>query len=425
MNHLLNSSFFQSRPARIELARQRFFEEGQSPTGVVGDAVFESWARCLRMHGNPNEQATFEPVTASRTHLALQKNRQLRQAWMDELPRLESILGTTSCAAMLTDATGVLIGASCVGRSHEELMPIATRLGVNLSEDAVGTTAPGVAARTGKAVCVMGGEHFFDSVKEMHCAAAPIRDIRGRLAGVLDLSSEHIPFEFDAAAVAGLYAGAIENRLLVAQSTEHLVIRFQVAPELLDSAMVGLIGIDADGRLAWENGVARGLLGAAKLPWLCAENAPEERLGLAWAQLASLPADGIAPLALPNGLKVWARAEMRARDGHRGLVSASREPPALRIADSNPEARDALPPLSILADATASMAPLPADEVPWMAAATIATPRLRESDLELIQKTLRDCNGNVSDAAERLGVSRGLIYRRLRAAGQLDKPSTS
>ncbi|MBL0094350.1 MAG: helix-turn-helix domain-containing protein [Piscinibacter sp.] len=46
-----------------------------------------------------------------------------------------------------------------------------------------------------------------------------------------------------------------------------------------------------------------------------------------------------------------------------------------------------------------------------------ATPRLRESDLELIQRTLKACNGNVSDAAERLGVSRGLIYRRLRAAG--------
>ena len=54
----------------------------------------------------------------------------------------------------------------------------------------------------------------------------------------------------------------------------------------------------------------------------------------------------------------------------------------------------------------------------------VATPRLRESDLELIQKTLQACDGNVSDTAERLGVSRGLIYRRLRAAGLLGKAST-
>ena len=424
MHHLPNSSFLQSRSDRVELARQRFFEEGRAPTGVVGEPVFESWARCLRLHGNPRARATFQPVTASRTQLALLKNRLLRQAWMDELPRLESILSTTSCAAMMIDATGVLIGSSCVGRSHEELMPVATRLGVNLSEDAVGTTAPGVAARTGKPVCVLGGEHFFDSVKEMHCAAAPIRDIRGRLAGVLDISSERFPFEFDAAAVVGLYAGAIENRLLVAQSTEHLVLRFQVAPELLDSAMAGLVGVDVDGHLAWENGVARSLLGAAKRQGLHAGRSPEERLGLAWAQLAALPVVGAAPLMLPNGLNVWARAEMRAHDGRRGLVSGSREP-AGHEADPVREAGTALPAPSISPGGDDLVSTRQSADAPSAESTHSATLQLRASDLELILKTLHACGGNVSDAAERLGVSRGLIYRRLRAADVLTKPPSA
>ncbi|HOY33837.1 MAG TPA: helix-turn-helix domain-containing protein [Piscinibacter sp.] len=405
MNHLPNSSFLQSHPARIELARQRFFEEGQAPTGVVGPAVFESWSRCLRLHGSPREQATFQPVTASRTQLALLKNRHLRQAWTDELPRLETILSTTSCSAMLTDATGVLIGSSCVGRSHEALMPIATRLGVDLSEDAVGTTAPGVAARTGKPVCVLAGEHFFDSVKAMHCAAAPIRDIRGQLAGVFDLSSEQIPFAFDAAAVAGLFAGAIENRLLVAQSTEHLVIRFQVAAELLDSAMVGLIGIDTSGRLAWENGVARSLLGGVSNQDPRASTAMQESLGLGWAQLAALPTTGAAPLALPNGLHVWARAEMLAPDGRRGLVAHGSRATEVPV-----------PSPAIAAHIEISPETVEAAEPPAVAPPAPAPKRLRESDLELIHSTLRDCGGNVSDAAQRLGVSRGLIYRRLRAS---------
>jgi sigma-54 dependent transcriptional regulator, acetoin dehydrogenase operon transcriptional activator AcoR len=110
MNHLPSSSLLYSRSARIELARQRYFEDGQVSTGVVSDAVFESWARCLRLHGNPHEEARFEPVTASRTQLALMKNRDLHQAWTDEASRLEAILGSTNCAAMLTDASGVLIG---------------------------------------------------------------------------------------------------------------------------------------------------------------------------------------------------------------------------------------------------------------------------------------------------------------------------
>lgn len=429
MNHLPSASFLHSQHDRVELARQRFFEQGQSPTGVVSEVVFESWARCLRLHGSPREKACFQPVTASRTQLALLKNRALHLAWQDEVPRLEALLGTTSCTAMLTDASGVLIGASCVGRAHEDLMPVATRLGVNLSEDAVGTTAPGVAARTGKAVCVLAGEHFFDSVKAMHCAAAPIRDIRGQLAGVLDLSSEHIPFSFDAAAVVGMLAGALENRLLLRQSTEHLVVRFQVAPELLDSALVGLIGVDRQGALAWQNGVARSLLGRAAAGMAAQDHAGPS---LSWPQLAALPAHGAVPMVLPNGLLVWARAEMRAADGHRGLV-ASPCPPGLgqpglippelgarlgaRVAHamaggstaSEPEAAEPSPITSSFS------AGRQAPELTPVASAAPAR-RLREADLALIEEVLRECQGNVSDAAKRLGVSRGLIYRRLRSA---------
>lgn len=406
MNHLPSSSLLQSRSARVDLARQRFFEEGQTPTGVVSDAVFESWARCLRLHGSPHEEATFEPVSASRTQLALMKNRHLHHAWLEEVSRLEALLGTTTCSAMLTDATGVLIGSSCVGRSHEALMPVATRLGVNLSEDAVGTTAPGVVARTGKPVCVLGGEHFFDSVREMHCAAAPIRDIRGQVAGVLDLSSECIPFAFNAAAVAAVFAGAIENRLLVAQSTEHLVIRFQISADLLDSAMVGLVGIDANGRLEWANGVARSLLGALVPAGHALGRALEEGVGLSWTQLASLPVAGAAPFALPNGLHVWARAEMRSPDGRRGFVAAAHD-----VLSTAPGAA-----------AMDSLAAAPkAAGIPSEENKRPMTLRLREADHDLIQKTLQECGGTVSHAAKRLGVSRGLIYRRLRDTRDMSK----
>jgi transcriptional regulator of acetoin/glycerol metabolism len=81
---------------------------------------------------------------------------------------------------------------------------------------------------------------------------------------------------------------------------------------------------------------------------------------------------------LPNGLVVWARAEMRAPDGHRNLVSAAR-------------------------------APVP-EPVPGQGASTT----LRASNRDLIERTLQECGGNVSEAARKLGVSRGVIYRRRR-----------
>jgi DNA-binding NtrC family response regulator len=47
--------------------------------------------------------------------------------------------------------------------------------------------------------------------------------------------------------------------------------------------------------------------------------------------------------------------------------------------------------------------------------------RLRECGTELIDRTLENYGGNVTKAAEKLGVSRGLIYRRLRSRAQAQR----
>lgn len=398
MAQLTQLPFFSSRTERIALARRRYFEDGQAPTGVISDAVFQSWARCRRLHGGPNHEVVFQPVSLSRTHLALQKNRELQAAWIEELPELQTLLGTTTCAAMLTDATGVLIGATCAGRAHERVMPVATRIGVNLAEEAVGTTAPGVVVRTGEPVCVLGAEHFFDDIRVMHCAAVPIRDTAGRLAGVLDVSSESIPFRFDAASVVGLYAAAIENRLLIAQSVDHLVLRFQTTPTLLDSPVAALVGIASDGRVAWHNRVACRLLGLPRLSPGDPRTPVESALGMQLTRLASLPASGSADVRLPNGLMVWARCEMRARDGRANLLPMP-----------HPDPQHTAPQLSSVPDAARGGAS-DGDGVDN----ADAVPTLRDCDRDVIARTLKECDGNVSLTARKLRVSRGLIYRRLR-----------
>jgi PAS domain-containing protein len=431
------SPFFVTREARIELARRRYFEEGVAPTGIVSDAVFQSWARCQRLHSGPGDEVVFEPVTQSRTHLSLQKNRPLHAAWLEELPQLESLLGRTSCAAMLTDATGVLIGAVCAGRSHEQVMPIATRIGVDLSEEAVGTTAPGVVARTGQPVNVLGGEHFFEGIGTMHCAAAPVRDIQGRVAGVLDLSSEGVEFGFDAAAVVGVYASAIENRLLAAQSREHLVVGLQVAPSLLDSPLVALVGIDAAGRIAWCNAAAARLLGTSREMLSMRGSTAEALLGLDVAALASLPSGGASVVTLPNGLAVWARSRMQAPDGRRGFTAVAPPvappPPAaaavaepiavpfpvfipvpVRIVEPPPCPAVAGPEAGLQGGASAApAAPAAVDD---------ASGPLHDAYRDLIARAFEECGRNLSATARRLGVSRGLVYRRLFGSGRASPP---
>lgn len=382
-----SNPFYATPQQRIALARRRFFEEGVRPSGMVSEAVIQSWSRCLRAHREPHREAVFEPVTPSRVHSTLRAGRELLEAAGSEMSRLQAALAGTTGTAMLTDALGVIIGSTYVGgHAHERIMPVSTRIGVNLAEECVGTTAPGITARTGAPSVVLGAEHFFGNVTTMHCAAAPIRDVHGRVAGVLDISSEAIPFAFDAASVVGLYATAIENRLLCAQSTDHLIVCLQLGPALLDTPMAGLVGVAADGCVAWLNGAATRLLGLPARPDGGTRPTAEQVFGLPLGALATIAlGQEPQPLRLPNGLTLWVRCEMRVRDGAQRVHALG------AVAE-----REAAPPRT--------EAPAPAT--------------LRESERELVVRTVEACSGNVSRAARQLGVSRGLIYRHLRAAGR-------
>ena len=108
----------------------------------------------------------------------------------------------------------IVVHATHTEREDGELMWLAGRVGVDLSEACVGTTAPGMVAMSGRGCAVHGAEHYFNVNHGLQCAAAPIRDARGELVAVLDLSCESRDFQFDAAALVHLFATAIENRLL-------------------------------------------------------------------------------------------------------------------------------------------------------------------------------------------------------------------
>lgn len=396
----MQSIFFSTRADRIALARQRYFEEGELPSGIVSEAVFQSWARCLRQKQDPRAQLEFQPVSASRAQLALQKNRMLRDAWLADAGELDAVLGATNCSAMLTDPSGVLIGATCSGRVHEKITPVAHRIGVNFAEEAVGTTAPGIVARTGKQACVRGAEHYFESVNFMHCAAAPIRDVHGNLAGVLDMSSEGIDFNFDAASVVGLYASSIENRLLISQSSEHLIVRFQISPAMLDTPMAGLMGVDMQGRIVWKNAAASRLLGVPPDGDLTGASKVDEILQSSFSELASVRGTPHSLLRLPNGLQVHVRCELQARDGHRQLFAVGKPAQEVPLGDIGPDV--SLLGVSVQVDSAA---------LPGIDDAEPAS--LRDADVDLIARTITECGGNVSAAARKLRVSRGLIYRRI------------
>jgi len=375
--------FFSTTAQRVGLARQRFFDEGQRPSGLVSDVVIQSWTRCNQAARAVGEALSFNPVTRSRIDSAISRNRMLLEAGHKDLLQLQDMLAGTGCKVILTDARGIVVHVSPAQAGESRLMELAGRVGVDLSEHCVGTTAPGVVLLSGHSCTVRGAEHYFQVNHGMHCAAAPIRDVRGELAAVLDLSCEGREFQFDAAALAGLYASAIENRLLIRQSRPFVLLRFQADPQLLFTPMEGLAAIDEAGQLLWTNAAGRSLLQAPQAPQAPRHAAGAEQLfGLKLAELVAAARSGQWQWhGLPNGLRlcVLVQAEAAATRTVVALGGSPAEAPAAAPATAEAHAQ----------------------------------PRLRTASQQLIEQTLAACGGNVSRAARQLGVSRGLIYRHL------------
>ncbi|OUM04436.1 helix-turn-helix domain-containing protein [Variovorax sp. JS1663] len=388
--------FSTTRAERVALARQQFFEEGVRPSGLVGEQVIQSWMRCTRAHTDRGRLIAFDPVTPSRLHATLNRNHELLDAARAELQTMESSLAGTDSRVLLTDAQGVIVHVTHnPSAPAQPILCKTARLGVNIAESVVGTTAPGIVTCTGQACTVDGAEHYFDYLREMQCAAAPIRDVHGRLAAVLDITVEARPFGFDAASMVALYATTIENRLLLAQSADRLVLRFQASPGLLGTPLEALAGVGPDGSVEWLNAAGARLIG--RLP----ESGPrdvERVFGLDLRTLLRLGRrDAAQPVRLASGLGVWLRARLQAPDGvdfrHAVGVTAA---PGTSIPAIEP----------LLSD---SPAPAVADDG-----------TLRGHSRKLIEETLATHGGNISHAARQLRVSRGTLYRRLRSWQQDD-----
>ncbi|MCA9056729.1 MAG: hypothetical protein KDA75_23035, partial [Planctomycetaceae bacterium] len=127
--------FFATAAQRAQLARQRFFDEGQRPSGLVGEAVIQSWNRCLAARRRPQDVVAFDPVSAARAQTAAMRARPLLEAVRGELEQLETTLRGTACRVMLTDSQGVIVHVSQGEALADALvMPAAARVGVNLAE---------------------------------------------------------------------------------------------------------------------------------------------------------------------------------------------------------------------------------------------------------------------------------------------------
>jgi transcriptional regulator of acetoin/glycerol metabolism len=183
----------QDRLASIAQARRAMLDARDPDAGArLSPWVANSWQRCLRYGLEPQREVAFEAVSSAQMQRAIEGSQPLLQAATPVIRQLARAMAHTRYFAILTNAQGVVIDVNGPIDQHDPCVSRIARIGVDLSERAVGTTAIGMALTDLQPVWLHRGEHFFDATSVYSCAGAPIWGPDGQCVGMLDLTGVNV-----------------------------------------------------------------------------------------------------------------------------------------------------------------------------------------------------------------------------------------
>lgn len=318
--------------ARLAAVRGQYRAQRWANPNDDESPLVRSWERCKRAGLELSDRISFELVSRSMLAELDDRHGDFIRAAHPETERLGDALAGTGCVVLLTNHKGVVVDRQGDTEGDARELRNISRVGVNLDERCVGTTAPSVVLDIWQPYLVGRDAHFCDNVRKFFCVAAPIESPNGAQLGVLDLTAYDRTPRFNALAMVTDAALAIENSMF-GPSQDVVLVRFHPRHELLGTAYECIAGIGADGAIVSANRAALRQLGLTR------RELPLRRYGGLFdrdplriaARGASAPAE--LELRTGDGLLVHARVQSLARPL---LVSApavsaaaqpAREPP--------------------------------------------------------------------------------------------------
>lgn len=246
--------------ATLTVAREKFFSGHGLPDGLVPAPILRSWQRCTEQGLDAGGVIPAEPMSAAELRELHEQNEMLRLLSRSELVSLRTEARLTDSVVILTDAKGLVLDTAGSPEFAGQAAQVALRPGVAWSENFIGTNAIGTALAERRAIEVHGAEHFFEPHKILHCAASPIVDPYGKLAGVLDMSGHASAEHTHAMGLVRLAVEQIEHRFFNRTFDNMTVVRFHRSADLLGTAREGILVFDGD-RLVAGNRRALHLVG--------------------------------------------------------------------------------------------------------------------------------------------------------------------
>ena len=352
----------------IAHARQTLLVERRAPASLqLSPWVERSWQRCMALGHDPQRDIVFEVLTPQQMRHTTERNAQLVQSARPLLENLARAIADTRYFAILTNADGVVVDA-CGAIDHSDpRADMVTRIGTDLSERSVGTTAIGAALTDLQPVWLHRGEHFFASTGHYSCAGAPLMGPDGHCIGMLDLTGNDAVERPELKHLAAQTASKIENALVLDQP-HSMTLRLNWPGNTMGGDTDGLLCLDSEAWITAANPAARMMLSGLHTARGQAVHVSDV-FGMPYQMLFDAARRARTVLDIP----LWTGLHLQALP-----VQASE--------DKRP--------------------------IPMHALDQRGVP-LKTREVEVIRRSVEEARGNVAQAAQALGISRATIYRKL------------
>lgn len=347
---------------------------GSGPIGADGQSwIARSWQRCLAAGQQPHQAVNFEVIPVQALRRIEEANHTLLSAARPALVKLGRAIAETRYFAILTNSDGVVVDVNGpVDRSDARAQAIA-RVGVDLSERSVGTTAIGAALTELQPVWLHRGEHFFEANSCYSCAGAPLFGPDGECVGMLDLTGIDVDERPELKHLVAQSARSIENALTLGRA-HNLLVRLNWPGRALGDETDGLVCLDSDGFVTGANQTARHMVSQLAAPTTHALHS-SDLFAMPYQMLFDAAGRDAYGQPAPLDVPLWSGLRLQA-------ISQNHRQATL----------DAVAPRNAGGGEYHS---------------------LRDVETALIHKAVMQAKGNVMQAAKELGISRATVYRKL------------
>lgn len=212
-----------------------------------------SHERCRNKGLDPCSKFSSKLLTGEDFQKKLEINKELILVATPFMKQLYDFVKGSNFFAILTDDEGCILTVIGDDGILSEAFELKMIPGAFMDEKSIGTNAMSVVLDEGIPVQVSGKEHFANAYHKWTCSAAPIRDMDGKIIGVLDLTGYVDNVHSHTLGMVTAAAYAIEKMLQIKKYNTDLELAKKNIEVIFDSISSYILTSDLEGNILTTN----------------------------------------------------------------------------------------------------------------------------------------------------------------------------